>query len=77
MRKLLACAATCSLLGALTSGCGLSADSVSVSVGHSRLDVHRTAEGVTSLQVTVGTRDCHPTTVSVEWRDVAAQLRTC
>ena len=78
MHKRLARAAACSLLGAVLGGCGMSADRVSVRVGDSaRVDVHRAASGLTSLQVTLGPRACRATRVNVEWRDVAAQLRTC
>jgi hypothetical protein len=80
MRRLLASAATCSLLGGLLTGllgCGTSTDHVSVRVGRSRLDVHRLASGVTSLQLEVGPHDCRATTVNLAWNELAAQLRAC
>jgi hypothetical protein len=73
MRRLLVCAATCSLLG----GCGTSPGHVNVSVGEgAQLDLDRGASGLMSLEVTVG-RDCRPTTLSVTWDDVAARLSAC
>ncbi len=78
MHSRLARAATCSLLGAVLGGCGVSADHITVSVGDAaRLDVRRAASGLTSVQVTFGERACRGTRVALEWHDVAAQVRTC
>jgi hypothetical protein len=72
-------AAACAMAGALLLvGCGTSPRHLSVSVGRqATFEMVRSATGHTSVQVTVGARDCLATRVSGSWNDVAARVRTC
>ena len=74
MRKLVVTVAACSLI----VGCGFS--SAEISVGDSlAIHVHHAKQGRTSVNVSVslGSRDCKTSQMTVAWSDGAARVAAC
>lgn len=72
MRNVVVSLAACSFI----VGCGFS--SAEVSVGDSvTVHVHHPKEGRTAVNVSVGSKDCRTSALTVAFADVAARIAAC